>query len=60
MTLDELSEIHKHLAWYEFHTPMSSEKRKELIKSIWVIKREIELKTKCTSTKYSNKGDTGE
>jgi len=53
MTLDELNRIKDQLTAAKYIA--SSEYKQELIKSIWIINREIELKTKCIDTKYSEK-----
>ena len=54
MTLDELKLIQSQLYQMRDFEFLSSTTVRSLTKSIWVIKREIELKTKCVETKYSN------
>ena len=58
MTLAELRLIKDQLEQFKGTVNLSSTTNRNITKSIWVIKREIELKTKCVDTKYSN--STGE
>lgn len=56
MTLNELNQIRNHLEWLrDSQNRPSKIYKKEILKSIWIIQREIELKTKCTETKYSHR-----
>ena len=52
MTLAELNQIKDQLILAK--SVASPEYQKEFVRSIWIIQREIELKTKCTETKYSD------
>lgn len=56
MTLNELNEIKEILSLTQTYLLASeTSDYKRITKSIWIIQREIELKTKCTETKYSHR-----
>ena len=54
MTLAELNQIKDQLKLNKSMPQLSLDTYKNLTRCIWIIQREIELKTKCTETKYSD------